>query len=204
MSVSASWVEPAAQCNSGSQYASFWVGLDGYESTSVEQIGSDADCAGKTARYYTWYEMFPAKPVSFTKRVRPGDHMTGSVTYTGLGHFTLRLSDAGQDWTQTVTGTAAKAMRNSAEVIVEAPCCTKAGRSLPLADFGTVIFSAPAVNGVPISTFGPVRITMVNAHNKKQDSVSSLRSRRFSVTWLNSGIHGGSTAGGQAPRSHLP
>jgi hypothetical protein len=36
-SVSASWVEPTGHCNSsGTQYSSFWVGLDGYNSNSVE------------------------------------------------------------------------------------------------------------------------------------------------------------------------
>src|SRR5947209_8132214 len=40
-SVSASWTEPTGHCSSGSQYSSFWVGLDGYNSGSVEQTGSE-------------------------------------------------------------------------------------------------------------------------------------------------------------------
>ena len=47
--------QPAAHCRHGAAYASFWVGLDGYSSRSVEQIGTDADCRGHTARYYGWY-----------------------------------------------------------------------------------------------------------------------------------------------------
>ena len=42
-SVSASWTQPAARCRHGAAYASFWVGLDGYRSRSVEQIGTDAE-----------------------------------------------------------------------------------------------------------------------------------------------------------------
>src|SRR5580704_16340313 len=54
-SVSASWTEPAGTCTSGDQWSSFWVGLDGYNSNSVEQTGSDVDCSGATPKYYAWY-----------------------------------------------------------------------------------------------------------------------------------------------------
>ena len=40
-SVSASWTQPAGTCSRGDQYAAFWVGLDGYTSSSVEQTGSE-------------------------------------------------------------------------------------------------------------------------------------------------------------------
>src|SRR5579884_4318905 len=57
-SVSASWTEPAVTC-SGTAYSSFWVGLDGDTSNTVEQTGTDADCSGSTPQYYAWYEMYP-------------------------------------------------------------------------------------------------------------------------------------------------
>src|SRR4051794_32080572 len=46
-SVSASWTEPSVSC-SGTAYSSFWVGLDGDTSSTVEQTGTDADCSGST------------------------------------------------------------------------------------------------------------------------------------------------------------
>ena len=46
-SVSASWTQPGS-CSGGDQYAAFWVGLDGYSSSSVEQTGSEVDCIGRT------------------------------------------------------------------------------------------------------------------------------------------------------------
>ena len=63
------------------QYASFWVGLDGFTSSSVEQTGTDSDCSGRTPDYYGWYEMFPADPVNFTNPVSPGRqlHRVGDV-----------------------------------------------------------------------------------------------------------------------------
>ena len=53
--VSASWIQPAATCSSKTTYSSFWVGLDGDGSNSVEQTGSEVDCSGGRASYYGWY-----------------------------------------------------------------------------------------------------------------------------------------------------
>jgi hypothetical protein len=59
-SVSATWVQPAVNCNAGSSVGSFWVGLDGWLSSSVEQGGSDAECLNTmTPTYFLWWEMFP-------------------------------------------------------------------------------------------------------------------------------------------------
>jgi len=48
-SVSASWTEPTGTCSGTAKYSSFWVGLDGYSSSSVEQTGSEVDCSGSRA-----------------------------------------------------------------------------------------------------------------------------------------------------------
>jgi hypothetical protein len=88
-SVSASWTQPTASCTSGSQYAAFWVGLDGYTSKTVEQIGTEADCNGPNPQYYAWYEVYPGAGVNFTNPVSPGDKFTGTVTYQGNNAFQL-------------------------------------------------------------------------------------------------------------------
>jgi hypothetical protein len=186
-SVSSSWIEPTGTCSPGDQYSSFWVGLDGYSSESVEQTGSEVDCAGSTVEYYSWYEMYPANPVNFSNTVRPGDHFTGSVTYTGGSSFTLKLADTTQGWSHTVTKTLSGAARSSAEVIAEAPCCTNSGGILPLADFGKVSFSGSTANGSTLSSFNPGGINMVSASGVAEDSVSALSGGSFTATWLSSG-----------------
>jgi len=187
-SVSASWTEPTGTCHSGDQYSSFWVGLDGYNSNSVEQTGSEVDCSGSTPEYYSWYEMYPAYPVNFSNTVRPGDHFTGSVTWNSGDSFTLTLADTTQGWSHTVTATASGAARSSAEVIAEAPCCTSSGGILPLADFGTVNFTGATVNGSAIGNDNPVSMNMVSASGVQEDNVSSLSSgENFSATWMSSG-----------------
>ena len=118
-SVSASWTEPTGTCSGSAKYSSFWVGLDGYNSSTVEQTGSEVDCKGGNPRYYAWYEMFPKFPVIFRNAVRPGDHFHGSVTYQGGGRFTLKLSDTTRGWTHTEHKSLKSARRSSAEVIID-------------------------------------------------------------------------------------
>src|SRR5690349_2463267 len=185
-SVSASWTEPTGTCGESAKYASFWVGLDGYNSNSVEQTGSEVDCSGSTPVYYAWYEMFPAASVSYSNTVRPGDHFNASVTYTGSNHFSLFIQDTTQGWSHTHTGTRAGVPRSSAEVIVEAPCCTASGGTLPLANFGTVNITGSLANGAALGNAGGVtKITMINNSGQAKDSVSSLSGgENFSATWL--------------------
>jgi hypothetical protein len=185
--VSASWTEPTGTCTTGHRYSSFWVGLDGYGSRTVEQTGSEVDCAGGTPKYYSWYEMYPAYPVNFASPVRPGDRFTGSVTYHGAGAYTLVLKDLTQGWSHSVHKSLLSGKNASAEVIAEAPCCTASGGILPLADFGTVRFTAATVDGSPIGSAHPTRIVMVDGQGRDQDTVSSLsHGQSFSATWLRS------------------
>lgn len=184
--ISASWVEPTGHCTTSRTFSSFWVGLDGFTSQDVEQTGSEVDCSGGQARYFGWFEMFPAAPVNFSNPVHPGDHFTGSVTFTGSGHYTLVLQDTTQGWSHTVLKTLNGASNSSAEVIAEAPS-TSSGTVLPLTNFGTAQFSNAAVNGAAMGNASPTKIIMVNGSGRAKDSVSALAGgTAFSVTWLHS------------------
>lgn len=188
-SVSASWTEPTANCSGNrrhtAQYSSFWAGLDGYNSNSVEQTGADADCSGTSPKYYGWYEMYPAFPVNFSNTVRPGDAMSASVTFSGSETFTLVLKDATQGWTQTITQNQTGLARSSAEVITEAP--SSQSGVLPLANFGTVTYSTSSANGSSLGTQNPIQIIMVNNSGQDKDTTSAINgSGGFSNTWLRS------------------
>jgi hypothetical protein len=184
-SVSATWVQPAGQCTSGRAFSAFWVGLDGYTSTTVEQTGSSVDCTvGDLPKYYAWYEMYPADPVNFSNTVLAGDHFTASVTASGA-IFTLTISDTTQGWQQSVTQTLAKAKKSSAEIIAEAPCCTNAGGILPLTDFGSMKFKQADANGAPIGNSSPGKIKMAPGDGaNNSDTTSPLTNGdKFTVTW---------------------
>jgi Peptidase A4 family len=159
-SVASSWTQPKGHCSSGDQYAAFLVGLDGYSSDSIEEIGTQVDCVGATAEYLAWYDMYPADPVYLNNTVDPGDQLSASVVYTGSNKFTLKISDATQGWSHTTQATLAGAARSSAEILVEAPCCTSGGGILPLTDFGSVSFTGAMVNKAGLCDSDPVQITM--------------------------------------------
>jgi hypothetical protein len=182
--VSATWVEPAAICPGGSQYSSSWVGLDGYASRTVEQTGTDSDCAGTAPQYYAWWEIYPSPSVNIPKPVSAGDHMRASVTGTAAGSFTLTITDVTKGWTNTETKTLTTAKRSSAEVIEEAPCCTGTGGILPLADFGKAHFANALVDGAVLGSFNPTRINMA-AGGILKDTTSALNAagNGFTVTW---------------------
>jgi hypothetical protein len=137
--VSGSWVVPTVT-GSGTAYSSDWVGIDGYNSPTVEQIGTDSDIVNGTPQYYAWYEMYPKGSVQITSlAVHAGDTISASVT-SGAGGFTLSLTDATTGKSFSTTQTAAGAQRSSAEWVVEAP--SSGFGILSLANFGKVNFTA--------------------------------------------------------------
>jgi hypothetical protein len=184
-SVSASWTQPSVDCKTTpTGWSSFWVGLDGDTSNTVEQTGTEADCSSGSAVYSAWYEMYPKFPVNYSNPVSPGDHFTASVTTDGRGNFTLMLVDANK-WTRTSSAKLKSARLSSAEVIAEAP--SSSGGVLPLADFGTAGFGSATVNGATLtsSTPGLDPITMASGGTVKAQP-SSLSSGSFSITWKHS------------------
>jgi len=188
-SVSASWTQPTATCSSGGdQYAAFWIGLDGYTSSTVEQTGTEADCVGRTAEYYAWYEVYPSASENYSNTVKAGDHFNASVTYEGSNKFSLHIADTTQGWSHTTVQTLANAARSSAEVIVESPCCTASGGILPLTDFGSITFTGATANGEPIGTpsLDPVQINMLGGtpgNNKVTCSALTGGGESFTCTW---------------------
>jgi hypothetical protein len=185
-SVSASWTQPKGTCTSGDQYAAFWVGLDGYSSSTVEQTGSEVDCVGRTAEYYAWYEAYPAASKDYSNTVKAGDHFNSSVTYEGSNKFALYIDDTTQGWSHDTTVTVSGAARSSAEVIIEAPCCTANGGILNLTDFGTVNITGSEANGAALGNAGGLtEIVMIDSEGRYRDSVSSLSGgENFSATWI--------------------
>jgi len=193
-----SWVQPAASCTElvGKTYAAFWVGLDGYSTSSVEQLGTDSDCASRgTPSYYAWYEMYPADSVDISTTsypVKAGDTLTASVTQSA-GSYTLTLHSS-RGWTFSTTQTGSDA-NGSAEWIAEAPeiCSAFFCSNAKLTNFGTATFSGSeaAAGGAlaPISSFtansGPHDITMTTSTGTTRAKPSALTSNGegFSDTW---------------------
>jgi hypothetical protein len=211
-SVAATWTEPTVNCSSGlgglgglglgslsdsllggpSAAAAFWVGLDGFNSTSVEQLGTDSDCDGSTASYYAWYEMYPNPSVDLSQTVNPGDSMTAWVAYTGSA-FQLSITDNTQGWNFTTTE-AGTFDRSSAEVVAEAPseCNVLFCSETNLADFGQVNFTGSTVytdSSGPggLSAYPADQITMADSGGTPLATPSALTDNGadFSIAWNN-------------------
>jgi len=183
-SVSANWKQPSASCTSATTYSSFWVGLDGDGSNTVEQTGTSADCSGGVPTYYAWYEMYPKFPVNLSLAVRPGDSLSGSVTTDGSGHFTLTIRNTTTGQSFTTSQRLHRSTLASAEAIAEAP--SSSGGVLPLMNFGMVSFSFMTVNGQPIGNFNPDKIDMVSGSTVKAQTSSLSGGTTFSVAWKHS------------------
>jgi Peptidase A4 family len=176
-SVTATWIEPSVTCHSYNDLMANWVGLDGYGSSTVEQIGVAIDCSSGAPVYQAFYEMYPAGPVYFsltTYPVRAGDRMTGTVTRSGTT-FTLKLTNNTRGWTRTITQSMT-ASNASAEVILESPTA-----SFPA--FGTVNFSNSSINGSLLGNWNPVLMD-ASANGYYETHTSAVSGGSFSITYL--------------------
>jgi hypothetical protein len=140
--VTGRWTIPAVQCPSGpyttqGAYTSNWVGIDGFSDSTVEQLGTGAQCYEGVLYYYEWYEMFPAGTVEegtaqcIADNVdcpQPGDQVSASVNVTpgtdGNNNYTLSFTDytrPQENFSVTATCAATTCVDSSAEWIIERP-----------------------------------------------------------------------------------
>ena len=192
--VSGSWIVPSVTCDSGTEYASFWVGIDGFNSNTVEQIGTDSDCHTGSPAYYAWFEFYPHPMFTINKlAVNPGDRMSAHVQYAQR-QFTVTLTNNTTGQSFSTSTKVNSAQRSSAEWVAEAP--SSAGGILPLADFHTVSYSGDTatVGGATnaIGGFGTANvyeITMVDNSGSPKAMPSMLGSDNssFSVQWVSAG-----------------
>ena len=131
-------------------WASHWVGLDGFNDKTVEQVGIDTYVSGGVDYYYAWYEMFPAATTQvYSLAASPGDNIqVGVYTSNGTYHLSLNDTTLGAGFNATATVPAGYTGQNkSAEVITEAPAEVSGSSviQLPLADYGQVNYNNATV-----------------------------------------------------------
>lgn len=199
-----SWHVPQVSCaKTPNTVSAFWVGIDGYSNSTVEQVGTESDCNGTTPVYYAWYEFYPKEPtevVISSMSISPGDKMGGWVFYNGGNSFTVFIEDytTGQAFTTSKTISGAK--RTSAEWIAEAPCTgTGCSTILPLADFVRANYgvdynvldpdsckaSDSVVNDGVISAFGShvEKITMAKGVTESVPTALTSDGASFRINW---------------------
>ena len=191
--VSGAWTTPSVTCNAEDQITSDWVGLDGFNSNTVEQLGTISWCFQGAPTYFTWYEMFPKGTVEVGTALKPGDKISASVTRTGTS-YALKLTDAttaGNNISVTKTCALATCLDTSAEWISERPSFSIG--VVPQAHYNAFKIT----NGSQTSSGhtgsigagpGVNAITMIDAtQNYDLNTVSTLTGgNSFSTTWKNS------------------
>jgi len=192
--VKGSWVEPTATCSTNkATYASFWVGIDGYNSNSVEQLGTDADCTGTNKpKHYAWFEMYPDASHQISGfAVHPGDGISAEVSRSNSS-YTLSIKNNTTGATFSTTQSQSGLANSSAEWVAEAPALCRATCQIQkLTNFGTVNFSGSYSTGnghtgsISDSNWSNDRITMVTNGGTVKASPSALSTdgTSFSVTW---------------------
>jgi hypothetical protein len=197
-SVSGTFVVPKFHGTCGGYYnfsaASFWVGMDGWNSNTVEQTGVSIECYAYAyvgvVTYYGWYEFYPAGTVVLSMTISPGDTVSAKVSYSSSS-YAISLHDLtnGNAYTNSFSGVTAN--RSSAEWIAEAPYSSGV---LPLVNFGSISFakSTAVISGSshPISYYSSYEVTMVNGAGTADKAVPgalNVAGKGFKVTWKSYG-----------------
>jgi hypothetical protein len=188
-----SWIVPAIKASVNSSYSAIWIGIDGYNSSTVEQIGTGHDYINGVAQHYAWFEMYPGGSFLINNfPVNVGDVISASVEYTSNNIFILRLYNDTKKVSFTVptsyTTLSSPADRSSAEWIVEAPYFNGI---LPLANFSTdYMWGCRAkIKGVLANikntSWSNIAVTMVktSAVNKAVPSDILPDNGSFFITW---------------------
>lgn len=189
--VSGKWTVPKLSCGSEDRIESSWVGLDGANDGTVEQLGTVAQCFQSAAVHYSWYEMYPSGEVVVSKAVKGGDQIKASVTRSGTS-YTLKLTDSTTSGNNiNVTESCSSCENRDAEWIVERPDLATTG-IVPLVDFSSTGFTsgsetAGGTKGT-IATVSPHQYFMMDSTDTyylaKPSSLSS--GNAFTDAWKNS------------------
>ena len=187
----------------------------GTSSSTVEQIGTDSDCAKGVPTYFAWWEFYPAKVYAISSlTLTPGDVVSAEVKYNpSTDTYTASITDKTTNTPFSTTfDNKHHSERSSAEWIAEGPSndllthFTTSGRSPgDSAFYGSDYTSIAATNCAIVSGIGGItgcssigaynsaspssvyQITMVGAKSgATRASPSALSSTgSFFVTWVN-------------------
>ena len=190
--VQGSWTVPVLSSSTIDTYCSIWVGIDGFTSGTVEQIGTEHDWRDGAQSNYAWFEMYPGgayELIGFP--VNPHDVMGATVLYQGYNTFQLSIINYTRNTYTIIPSYYTKssvAARSCAEWVVEAPYY---GGILPLARFGTVSFTncLATIRGLsgPINYYRwsnePVIMVTPGGVVKSLPSTLSRGGESFRLTW---------------------
>ncbi|KHK98596.1 hypothetical protein LK09_06450 [Microbacterium mangrovi] len=144
-SITGTWRVPSVSATKTASYSSNWIGIDGFNNSSLIQTGTESDYYNRAAHYAVWWEILPAAETPITTMtVSPGDLINASISRGAGGVWTITIADATTGAKSTTTH-AYSGPLTSAEWIEEAPSI--GGRVATLAHYGSATFDPGTVNG---------------------------------------------------------
>jgi hypothetical protein len=186
------WVVPVLKPTPNNTFCSVWVGIDGWNNGTVEQIGTSHNWINGTQQNFAWFEMFPQGSNEITGfPVVNGDVISARVAYEGNNTFKLVIINHTQGVSTVIPNSFTMAPgvdRSSAEWVVESP---SSGGILPLSDYQKVTFNyaQAIINGVHglinDGSWMNDEITMVDSNGNVQSQPGGLLKGGscFQVAW---------------------
>jgi hypothetical protein len=178
--------QPFGSCDGGADIEVSWNGIDGFVNGDVLQGGSmsQAYCnnGSRTNSYCGWVEWYPSYQILCQFDVNPGDDMyvvTYNVTGGGTNPGNVYIEDLTLQTASSVQLTWIKGpglVGNSADYIVERPCCS-GSKFYPLANY-LQNFWASSYSGTPQGNYyagGQASITyLINMVDDADDQIISF------------------------------
>lgn len=201
-SVASNWVEPNVTCTSNG-IVGFWIGLDGWGSTSVEQDGTGVDCSSGSPQQFAWWETYPENSIQvYQAPVAAGDRMSSEVASEGNGQYVMALTDWTENWSERNVVSAPTAQNASAEIVAEAVTTGTGITALP--DFGAVGFSGSTINGGSLQSASARPIDMTDqSDNLIASTTPADASGDFVVNYVGDATAPGSTTPGSTVTSSI-
>jgi len=187
--VGALWVVPSATAADANHGLLSWVGIDGWGTNAVLQIGTWHRLAGDppALTVYGWCEWFPAPSVVVSNfPVSPGDALAAFISATSAteGLVTLHNFNTNVHFSQALTPPAGDQFEGkTAEWIVEKP-----GGTTPIANFGetAMVLAAAtysdAIGGAKLGEVSAKEAIMIDMANAQKQTLAAAQPNATGVT----------------------
>lgn len=163
------WLQSLFGIGSGgsaaNEYSATWIGIDGFNNTSLIQAGTAQNISNGLPQYYAWWEILPNPETMIDPNhypVQANDEIISSIAQQPSDLWTITLQNVTQGWTFVQEAISYSGPQTSVEWIEEAPEVN--GAIATLANYGEVSVGNCLVNGAnPLlqASQGGVMVTQI-------------------------------------------
>lgn len=185
-SITSSWTTPTSFTSTPSSNSAVaeWIGLGGFQTTSLIQVGTitTPDGAGSPVTTVFWENLPAAATEGVT--IPAGTTVTASITPTGQDQWTLTLTDGGStplvDQVVNLTPAEANAVATSADWITEAP--TAGNQVVPLAPIASTTMQDLTANGDDLTAMPTNSLETIGLQNGAATALPTVNASADTLT----------------------